>query len=433
MSLWTKPFFSNVKTVEGRNELFPFLMGILLVAGGSASTIFYFIAAIFVIFLNPEKGFAAIWADVLVLYKQFPFLFVLPLFVISLFMFSIIRTNTDELLETLASHFQLLCIVPLAVGLKSISENRYCIDYFIYGLRIGIMVILPVAVLQLVVFDTRPEGFSGNSLIFAFVLCLACVLGLLSSQEQSDRSKLIYYVPSICAFFMIMASFSRAPMLSAFALTGATLSIYVRKQITQKRFFALLSLFVILLALGLAAIASTSFGSRYLDKRIIEPVTNLANGDLSDNSIRKRLDLNISGFYAFTQQPFSGYGLQNTVQAANDASKSALGKKTDYSFSHLHNEYLTYGVAGGIFILVQYLVIISIPYWLGGKGASREFSVLIVLSFATIALTNVVLSHDITSTFFSVCVILLLLNRLNDRNDIDFESREPNLRKDPDL
>ena len=414
MNLQMKPIFSLMKTVEGRNELFPFVIGILLVAGGSISTAFYFITAVFVIFLNPKKKIKAICSGVFSLYKQLPMLFILPLFVLCLFAFSILRANTDELLETLASHFQLLCIVPMVVGLNSLSGNRNCLNYFIKGLQVGTIVILPIAVLQLTVLDMRPEGFSGNSLIFSSVLCLACVLGLLSSEEQLGRTRLFYYVPSICAFLMIIISFSRAPILIAFVLTFVTLLMHVRKRLPSKKLLTVFSLFIIILGIGLSAIASTSFGARYFDKRIVEPITNLANGELSDNSIRKRLDLNISGFYAFTQKPFVGYGLQNTVEAANNFSKASLGSTKEYAYSHLHNEYLTYAVAGGIFLLLQYLAIIVLPYLLGSRESAREFSILVALSFAGIAVTNIVLAHDITSTFFSVCLILILLKKLSD-------------------
>lgn len=321
MNLTASSYLTVIKTTDGRNELFPLLIGLLLVAGGSASTLFYYLAAAYVMFLNPQLSLMELGSRFLRIYLKFP---VLPLFVFSLFAFSIVRDNSGNLLETLAPHFQLLFIVPIAVGIRAISDNKECLVYFVNGLGIGMILILPVALLQVVVFDTRSEGVSGNLLIFAFVLCVACVLGLLHDGEKTDSRKFLSYLPSICAFFMIVISFSRVQTLMAFALTLITLIFYIRRKLNLKKFLSVILLFAISTIIGVMAIASTDFGSRYFDKRIIEPITNLSRGKLSENSIRKRIDLNVSRSHAFNQNPVVGYELQNTVEAANLASKMSL-------------------------------------------------------------------------------------------------------------
>jgi len=412
-------YLNSLGTVSGRNEFFPFLIGLLIVAGGSASTVVYYVAAAYVIFFNPKLSFSGLCAKVWRVHNQFPVLFVFPLFVVSLFLFSVGRPNSGGLLETIASHFQLLFIVPLAVGMMAISSCKDCLNYFINGLRAGTVLIVPVAILQVAVFNTRPEGFSGNSLVFAFVLSLACVLGLLQAREQQSSGKLLAYVPSILAFLMVIISFSRAPILVVFVLTLITLLFFVKGNLSPRRMTSVIVLFLLTTTMGVAAIAATDFGARYFDKRIVEPVTNISKGELSDSSIRKRLDLNLSGLSAFASRPFLGHGLQNTVPAANKASRDVLGSETDYDFSHLHNEYLNYAVAGGIFLLLQYLLIIAAPIMIGTRGDpqkrlpnARQFSLLVSLGFAAIAFTNVVLGHDIMSTFYSMCMVLVLVIRI---------------------
>jgi len=412
-------YFNYLNTVEGRNELFPFFIGLLIVAGGSASTIVYYVAAAYVIFFNPGLGLSDLWIRVWRVHCRFPLLFVFPLFVLSLFLFSVGRPNSEELLQTIASHFQLLFIVPIAVGMMAISSNRDCVQYFIDGLRTGTVIILPIAILQVAVFNTRPEGFSGNSLVFAFVLSLACMLGLLQTRQQHSSGKLLAYVPSILAFFLVIISFSRAPIIVAFALILVTLLFFSKHNLSPKKLITVIALFVATTMVGVAAIAATDFGARYFDKRIVEPVTNISKGELSDNSIRKRLDLNLSGLHAFASRPVAGHGLQNTVAAANQASEDALGSQTAYDFSHLHNEYLNYAVAGGIILLLQYLLVMAAPVMIGARGKlqklstyERQFSILVPLGFTAIALTNVVLGHDIMSTFFSICMVLALITRM---------------------
>lgn len=412
-------YLKYINDVTNRNEFFPFFIGLLIVAGGSASTVFYYIAGIYVIFLNPKIRFNKLSLQTLQLYKQVPLLTIFPLFVLSLFLFSIGRENPDELLRTIASHFQLLLIAPMVVGMLAISKSQNCVRYFINGLRVGILIILPVAVLQIVVFSMRPEGFSGNSLVFAFVLSLACALCLLKDELLANSKQMLNYVPSVCAFFIVIISFSRAPILVAFILILVTLLFFVKQSVSLKTFLSIILFFVMSITIGVASIASTGFGARYFDKRIVEPIVGILNGEILDNSIKKRIDLNRSGFYAFTVQPLVGYGLQNTVKAANDVSIKALGAKTEYDFSHLHNEYLTYAVTGGLALLFQYLIIIVGPLLIWTRAQRRtispyfkQFSILITLGFAAIAFTNVVLGHDIMSTFVSICIILITIKRV---------------------
>ena len=59
------------------------------------------------------------------------------------------------------------------------------------------------------------------------------------------------------------------------------------------------------------------------------------------------------------------------------------------------------------------------PLLISRQDGNWGFSILIVINFAGIALTNVVLGHDIMSTFFSMCMIIILVNRMNsDTNDL---------------
>ncbi len=94
-------YLDYFKNTENRNELFPFFIGILIVAGGSSSTILYFFAGFYVIFLNPNIGFKQLSLHTMGLYKKKPVLLIFPLFVFSLLLFSAGRANFNKLLETL--------------------------------------------------------------------------------------------------------------------------------------------------------------------------------------------------------------------------------------------------------------------------------------------------------------------------------------------
>ena len=406
--------------IHSRNIAFPFLMGLLLVSLGSAATVLYFVSAIYVIFFNPKISFKTLVSETILLHKRLPIVGIFPLFVLTLFFFSVTRGNPYDLLETLASHFQLLLIVPTAIGIFAIGKTQNFTDLFVNGLRIGILIVLPVSILQFTAFDLRPEGGSGNSLIFAFVLSIAGGLCLLQYDNGMQRSHLLFYAAPLSAIFMVFISFSRAPMLIVIVLYGLALFYLFKKSNNLRLFLSYGCLSAIILLLGLFLIMSTDFGQKHLNKRILVPIESLINGSVKDNSFNKRLDLQITGYQAFIEQPLLGYGLTNTVEAANSVSIRVLDRQTKYQFSHLHNDYLTYAVAGGVFTLFQFILILLTPIIISRNSSMQNsavfmhwFSYFVSLGFATVAITNVVLGHDIMSTFFSVCLILIIVDNLS--------------------
>lgn len=395
-------------------------MGILIVSIGSAATAVIIISAIYVIFFNPRATFTDVARKTISLHKQLPILAVFPIFVFSLFIFSVGRSNFSELLETLASHFQLMLVVPTAVGVHFIGKTENFTDLFLQGLRIGILIVLPISILQITMFEMRPEGVSGNSLIFSFILVLAGALCLLKNESMKGQSRLIYYAAPICAIFMIVISFSRAPILIAIVLFGISMTYVLKRQTDLKTVFYVAVSAIFILFISLSYIFTTDFGAKYFEKRILSPIESIANGEIKDNSLQKRLDLQITGFHAFLKKPYLGYGLPNTVEGANSVSYEVLDRQTEYTFSHMHNDYLTYALAGGIFTFLQFIIILLSPIIINHKTSFQNttpfmwwFSLLVSLGFAFIATTNVLLGHDITSTFFSMCLLLIVLNNIS--------------------
>ncbi len=398
-------------------------MGILIVSVGSAATGMYFISALYLIFLNPTITFKSLINKTIDLHKQLPILAIFPLFVLTLFAFSIGQNNSDELLETLASHFQLLCIVPVAIGLHSITQNEDFLDLFIKGLRIGIFIIFPIAIIQIIALDLRPQGGSGNSLVFAFVLAIAGALCLLQRDGVPKSNPLFVYGSSICAFSMVFISLSRAPLIIAAILLLIALFYGAKKAMNLRNLLTFSALLIALMSISIAIITSTEFGNKQFNKRILAPIEKITEGKVTDNSFRKRLDLQFSGFQAFINEPLLGHGIQNTLNAANTNSEEALGRKTNYEFSHLHNDYLTYAVAGGVIAFIQFLLVLASPLYINMKSTRikssrrmRWFTSLTTLGFCLVALTNVVLGHDIMSTLFSMCVVFILIDYIQRQN-----------------
>ena len=156
-------------------------------------------------------------------------------------------------------------------------------------------------------------------------------------------------------------------------------------------------------------------------------------GEAFDRSISQRLDMQFTGFYAFTQQPLTGYGVQNAVKQSNEVSQEVLGRKTEYTYTHLHNDYLTHAVGGGVLLLSLFILVISSPIlltWQLRKNKHEEgvfyFSLIISGAYSSIAMTNIVFHNDQLTTMFCTACMFIIVRRLQFLKGVN-EVRIPHL------
>ncbi|WP_458326239.1 O-antigen ligase family protein [Roseobacter sp. A03A-229] len=125
------------------------------------------------------------------------------------------------------------------------------------------------------------------------------------------------------------------------------------------------------------------------------------------------------GWRTFLERPFFGHGPQNRFDAVfPDVSSLPI------RLSHLHNDFLTHGVAGGLVAVVLLFLILAVPAWAGCRNsagldaavahARRQIGVLTSCAFVGVAVVNNVFFVSISAftTALSLVSVLLILAAL---------------------
>ena len=230
-----------------------------------------------------------------------------------------------------------------------------------------------------------------------------------------------------------LLTFSRG-MLLPIGIIGA-IALFYRFKVSSNHEIGYKTILIMLVGIFaiLFTLISSDNGGKLLYKRIFQPIEMFQKGELFDQSIQQRVDLQLTGFHAFTQQPFIGYGIKNAVQQANQVSEKVLGRKTDYTYTHLHNDYLTHLVGGGIILLLMFILVIFMPViitWKLRKTTNEiglfYFALVLSGTYSTVAITNVVFRHDQLTTMFCVACMFIIVRRLQILKGIE-EVRIPDI------
>lgn len=129
----------------------------------------------------------------------------------------------------------------------------------------------------------------------------------------------------------------------------------------------------------------------------------------SDESVNLRLAMLRAGWRAFLDSPVVGHGGQNRFQAARPY------LPTDFEeFSHLHNDFLTHAVAGGIPAVLLLLLLLFYPVavaWRanGERRDKIQFALLVSGAFAGTAAVNNVLFVDVSAFALGLSYVVAIL------------------------
>jgi hypothetical protein len=114
-----------------------------------------------------------------------------------------------------------------------------------------------------------------------------------------------------------------------------------------------------------------------------------------DTSLNQRLAMLQAGWKAFLEAPWRGHGGQNRFKAA-----APYLPENFEAFSHLHNDFLTHAVAGGVPAVVLLCLILAFPLLCALRRPNRDRILTALLfsgAFTGTALTNNVLFVDISA------------------------------------
>ncbi len=410
-----------------RNVAFAFLIGVFCIVLGSASTALFLAASIAVIFINPKISINDLAKETFGLLKYSPLLWVFPIFFLTVFITSIRGENwLSESIYVAGSYWQFLIMLPASVGLYHLSKDVSFAGLFTFGCRFGLIFVVPLSLAQIYFFNLRPEGFFSNSLIFASLCIAGSGIALIEWPEDTNKTRILSWIVFSAGIVAALLTFSRGMLVPI--VTILAIAIFLRFK-ARSQYKPGTKLIVILFAVIVTTFTfslQTDNGWRILNKRILEPIEMFAKGEAIDRSISQRLDMQITGVHAFFEKPFIGYGIQNSVEASNKLSADVLGRKTNYTYTHLHNDYLTHAVGGGFLLFLLFVSVIFSPLIMSWKlrktdtGTSMlHYGLMLSGAFATIGMTNIVFHNDQLTTMFCVATIFIIVRFVQNMHEVE--------------
>ena len=270
--------------------------------------------------------------------------------------------------------------------------------------------------------------FSGNPLPFSTILVACSFFGLVGYARKTAFIRAFTWLTIILAGVVVIfwtesrgsqLSFSIFLIISVLILFGQKIFSFIRSNLK----------FVIIALVCLLVIGSTLdpiFWNRLIDsndalQRVYTAYYQIFASDNSriiDSSVMLRLEFYKTAFEAFLDRPLFGYGyasIYTEIQLRNEVFEG-------HTFTHLHNAYFNHLVAGGVFGMIVFLLVLVIPVLILMKNHARTrdavlFSSIILAHNVMSGVTNLYFRHDLLVSFNSILPLILFLTILGDEND----------------
>ena len=417
-----------------RNVAFTFLMGTFCIILGSTSTALLLVACAALIFLNVKITISEVWFQSVLLLKQMPMIAVFPAFYIFVVLTSMRGDSwLSDSIFVAGSYWQFFAMVPASVGLYHLSKDVNFAGLFSLGCRFGLFFVVPLSLIQIYFLNLRPEGMLSNSLVFASLSIVGAGLAVIEWPEDNQKSRTLSWVLFASGLVAALLTFSRGMLLPIIVVVLIAAFYRFKVKSSYKVGMKTIAITTVIIIATFVGSLQTDNGWRILNKRVLVPIEMFSKGEDFDRSISQRLDMQITGFYAFLEKPIKGHGIQNAVSQANAVSQDILGRETKYTYTHLHNDYLTHAVGGGFILLFLFAAVIFSPVFLswqlrkaeGGTGLFY-FSLMLSGAYSTIALTNIVFHNDQLTTMFCTATMFIIVRFIQIKNGTN-HVRIPNL------
>lgn len=301
-----------------------------------------------------------------------------------------------------------LVMLPLAPMLRYFWRP-YWEDWFWLGIGWGGVASGVFALLDRGYFGAlRVEAMSGNPLVFAYLAGIVSLFNLFLVTDGNARLRWLHVAGFLLGCAAVLLTASRAPI--AFTVAGAGIVVLIRMRallafVSPK--VAGAALLASLVGVGILAASDGGELVGRVETRFERLLNSFAgsNETRMDESLEIRQSMLKAGFAAFLERPFTGYGRQNVVAVADaefDDDPSFM------KFSHLHNAYLTEGVASGVFGVLTLIAVLATPL-IAARSASGPWRGIAAITCAYTAVNmtvNIGFYHDIMTFFFCnlVCV-----------------------------
>ncbi|MEX5744901.1 O-antigen ligase family protein [Massilia sp. X63] len=301
-----------------------------------------------------------------------------------------------------------------------------------WGVIAGALAALPFIAWQRIVLDIyRPGGWLNPITFGDIALCLALVaLAAAIDYRHSTRKAIFPALGALAGLGATVLSGTRGGWI-ALVLAAILFLTYARLLHSRRVRLLLIGSF----ALFASTFFIPAFGVQERVGQGVHDVQTWLDGGSALSNVGIRLELWKGARYIIADNPV--FGLDPLTVRAELRKLAEQGRIQDVvlPFEHLHNDLLQAQASGGVFGLLAYLGILAAPFAFfaravgrsagpGGKRASQQFApalagMLVVLSYFSFGLTEVIFWSLKGSMFYVLMVALLMGFCLNAKTDME--------------
>lgn len=301
-----------------------------------------------------------------------------------------------------------------------------------WGVIAGALAALPFIAWQRIVLDIyRPGGWLNPITFGDIALCLALVaLAAAIDYRHSTRKAIFPALGALAGLGATVLSGTRGGWI-ALVLAAILFLTYARLLHSRRVRLLLIGSF----ALFASTFFIPAFGVQERVGQGVHDVQTWLDGGSALSNVGIRLELWKGARYIIADNPV--FGLDPLTVRAELRKLAERGTIQDVvlPFEHLHNDLLQAQASGGVFGLLAYLGILAAPFAFfaravgrsagpGGKRASQQFApalagMLVVLSYFSFGLTEVIFWSLKGSMFYVLMVALLMGFCLNAKTDME--------------
>ena len=301
-------------------------------------------------------------------------------------------------------HFLLAPLIALAI-----YQVNFPLKNLLLAIKAGVILIGIIVTVQFLLGSARPSGMI-NANIFGDIAVVMLFLSVIQVFSEKPKEQIITFVAIIAGIAAVFLSGSRGSWLSFIILSivfiiliyKPFLSGHKKRQLFITLFFSVLFSFI-----G----TQTDAG-----KKITDAIVNIQswdNGDQAYTSSGVRMEMWESSLEAAKHSPWFGYGYRNSNIEVSKYVDSH--NQTVAAFTHLHNEYLTNLVAGGVFGLLSMSALIFVPLIIFVKNIKNKetysyalMGVLLCTGYITFGFTHIAFGEEHINAFYVLFMAILL-------------------------
>jgi len=302
------------------------------------------------------------------------------------------------------AHFLLAPLIALAV-----YQVHFPIRNLLLSIKTGLIIIGIVVMVQFLLGSTRPSGMI-NANIFGDIAVAMLFLSVVQVFNEKPREQIITFIAVLAGITAIFLSGSRGSWLSFIILSIVFITLIYKPFLSsnkKRQLFIALFFSVLFGFIG----TQTDAGKKVIDA--VVNIQNWGNGDQTYTSSGIRMEMWESSLEVSKQSPWFGYGYRNSSIEVSKYVDSH--SETVAAFTHLHNEYLTNLLAGGVFGLLSMLALIFVPMIIFYKKLKNKevyhyalMGVLLCTGYATFGFTHIAFGEEHINAVYILMLAYLL-------------------------